>query len=32
MIICSPARVDILDVIEANSNNSYNFIAPEIIN
>ena len=32
MILCSPAIVDILDVIETNSSNTYNFTAPEIIN
>ncbi len=31
-IFSSPAMVDIMDIIEASSNNSYNFTAPEIIN
>lgn len=30
-LICSPAMVDILDIINASSSNGYIFTAPEII-
>lgn len=30
--LCSPAMLDVMDIIEASSNNGYNFVAPEIIN
>ena len=30
--LCSPAMLDVMQILEKSSNNSYNFVAPEIIN
>ncbi len=30
--LCSPAMVDVADILEASSYNSYNFVAPELLN